>query len=112
MGQLSNLMSIPTDWYVTFINFLSASSTFSFFFCSAQRDERRGWLADAALAATQALYNFDLIKFYHNFLNRMLMINEMMVHYLNFRQVATMDRFQLRLLAIRPSQIGELHFQP
>jgi alpha-L-rhamnosidase len=39
-------------------------------FRSAQRDERRGWLADAALAATQALYNFDLIKFYCNYLNR------------------------------------------
>ncbi len=38
--------------------------------CSAQRDERRGWLADAALAATQALYNFDLIKFFRNYLNR------------------------------------------
>jgi hypothetical protein len=37
---------------------------------SAQRNECREWLANAALAATQALYNFDLIKFYHNYLNR------------------------------------------
>jgi alpha-L-rhamnosidase len=36
---------------------------------SDARDERRGWMGDAALTANQALYNFDLIKFYHNFLN-------------------------------------------
>ena len=40
----------------------------SFCFCSAQRNERRGWLADAALTVNEALYNFDLIKFYHNYL--------------------------------------------
>ncbi|CAF1345761.1 unnamed protein product [Adineta ricciae] len=48
-GQLSNLMSVPTD--------------------CPQRDERRGWLGDAALSVDEALYNFDLIKFYRNFLN-------------------------------------------
>ncbi|CAF0837872.1 unnamed protein product [Adineta steineri] len=48
-GQLSNLMSVPTD--------------------CPQRDERRGWLGDAALSVDEALYNFDLIKFYLNFLN-------------------------------------------
>ncbi|UJR34539.1 hypothetical protein I4U23_027316 [Adineta vaga] len=48
-GQLSNLMSIPTD--------------------CPQRDERRGWLGDTALTVDEALYNFDLIKFYLNFLN-------------------------------------------
>jgi alpha-L-rhamnosidase len=48
-SQLSNLMSIPTD--------------------CPQRDERKGWLGDAALTINEALYNFDLIKFYLNFLN-------------------------------------------
>ncbi|CAF1081136.1 unnamed protein product [Rotaria sordida] len=47
--QLSNLMSVPTD-------------------CT-QRDERRGWMGDASLTVDEALYNFDLIKFYRNFLN-------------------------------------------
>ncbi len=36
---------------------------------SPQRDERHGYLGDAALSVDEALYNFDLIKFYHNFLN-------------------------------------------
>jgi hypothetical protein len=36
---------------------------------SPQRDERRGWMGDAALSVNEALYNFDLIKFYLNFLN-------------------------------------------
>lgn len=35
---------------------------------SVQRDERRGYLGDASISADQALYNFDLFKFYHNFL--------------------------------------------
>ncbi|CAF1475050.1 unnamed protein product [Adineta ricciae] len=48
-GQLSNIMSLPTD--------------------CPQRNERRGWLGDAALSVDEALYNFDLIKFYQNFLN-------------------------------------------
>ncbi|CAF0776679.1 unnamed protein product [Adineta ricciae] len=48
-GQLSNIMSVPTD--------------------CPQRDERRGWMGDAALSVNEALYNFDLIKFYVNFLN-------------------------------------------
>jgi alpha-L-rhamnosidase len=34
-----------------------------------QRNERRGWLGDASLSVDEALYNFDLIKFYLNFLN-------------------------------------------
>ena len=37
-GQKSNLMSVPTD-------------------CD-QRDERRGWMGDAALTAEEATYNF------------------------------------------------------
>jgi alpha-L-rhamnosidase len=41
----------------------------SFFFFSDARDERRGWMGDASLTVDEALYNFDLIKFYHNFLN-------------------------------------------
>ncbi|CAF1133276.1 unnamed protein product, partial [Didymodactylos carnosus] len=48
-GQLSNIMSLPTD--------------------CPQRDERKGWMGDAALSVDEALYNFDLIKFYVNFLN-------------------------------------------
>jgi alpha-L-rhamnosidase len=36
---------------------------------SPQRHGRRGWLADASLTTDEALHNFDLIKFYHNFLN-------------------------------------------
>ena len=47
-GQLSNLMSIPTD--------------------CPQRDERQGWLGDAHLAAEQAILNFDLAAFYSQFL--------------------------------------------
>ncbi|UJR07843.1 hypothetical protein I4U23_012126 [Adineta vaga] len=47
-SQLNNLMSIPTD--------------------CPQRQERKGWLGDAALTVNEALYNFDLIKFYINFL--------------------------------------------
>ncbi|CAF2398731.1 unnamed protein product [Rotaria sp. Silwood2] len=48
-GQLSNSMSLPTD--------------------CPQRDERKGWMGDAALSVNEALYNFDLAKFYLNFLN-------------------------------------------
>ncbi|CAF4994020.1 unnamed protein product [Rotaria sp. Silwood1] len=48
-GQLSNLMSLPTD--------------------CPQRQERKGWLGDAALTVNEALYNFDLIKLYINFLH-------------------------------------------
>jgi alpha-L-rhamnosidase len=48
-GQLSNLMSIPTD--------------------CPQRDERHGWLGDAHLAAEEALYNFDMAAFYAKFLD-------------------------------------------
>ncbi|MBM4160147.1 MAG: alpha-L-rhamnosidase [Ignavibacteria bacterium] len=47
-GQLSNLMSIPTD-------------------CT-QRDERHGWLGDAHLAAEAAIFNFDMAAFYTKFL--------------------------------------------
>ena len=49
MGQLSNLMGIPTD-------------------CT-QRDERHGWLADAHLAAEESMFNFDMAAFYTKFLN-------------------------------------------
>jgi len=45
-GQLSNLMSVPTD-------------------CN-QRDERKGWMGDASLTVDEALYNFKLAPFYHN----------------------------------------------
>ena len=38
-------------------------------FFSPQRQERKGWLGDAALTVNEALYNFDLIKFYINFLH-------------------------------------------
>ncbi len=48
-GQLSNLMSVPTD--------------------CPQRDERHGWLGDAHLAAEQAAYNFDMAAFYAKFLD-------------------------------------------
>ena len=48
MGQLSNLMGIPTD--------------------CAQRDERHGWLGDAHLAAEESMFNFDMATFYRKFL--------------------------------------------
>lgn len=47
-GQLSNLMSIPTD--------------------CPQRDERHGWLGDAHLSAEEAVFNFDMAAFYSKFL--------------------------------------------
>jgi len=47
-GQLSNLMSLPTD--------------------CPQRDERKGWMGDAGLTVDEALFNFDLSPFYYNFL--------------------------------------------
>lgn len=43
-GQLSNLMSVPTD--------------------CPQRDERMGWMGDAHLSAEEAIYNFDMANFY------------------------------------------------
>jgi alpha-L-rhamnosidase len=47
-GQLSNLMSIPTD--------------------CPQRDERQGWLGDAHLSAEEAILNFDMASFYTKYL--------------------------------------------
>ncbi len=47
-GQLSNLMSIPTD--------------------CPQRDERYGWLGDAHLSAEEAMFNFDMAAFYTKYL--------------------------------------------
>lgn len=47
-GQLSNLMSVPTD--------------------CPQRDERYGWMADAHLAAEQSMFNFDMAAFFTKFL--------------------------------------------
>ena len=47
-SQLSNSMSIPTD--------------------CAQRNERRGWMGDVGLSVDEALYNFDYVNFYLNFL--------------------------------------------
>jgi alpha-L-rhamnosidase len=49
-GQLSNLMSIPTD--------------------CPQRDERQGWLGDAHLSAEEAIFNFDMAAFYSQFLDQ------------------------------------------
>lgn len=48
-GQLSNLMSVPTD--------------------CPQRDERMGWMGDAQLSAEEAIFNFDMINFYKKYLN-------------------------------------------
>lgn len=48
-GQLSNLMSIPTD--------------------CPQRDERHGWLGDAHLSAEEAAFNFDMAAFYAKFVD-------------------------------------------
>lgn len=47
-GQLSNLMSIPTD--------------------CPQRDERMGWMGDAQLSAEEAIFNFDMAQFYTKYL--------------------------------------------
>ncbi|MBD3255977.1 MAG: Bacterial alpha-L-rhamnosidase [Candidatus Lokiarchaeota archaeon] len=47
-GQLSNFMSIPTD--------------------CPQRDERHGWMGDAALTIEEAIYNFDVAQFYLKYL--------------------------------------------
>jgi len=47
-GQLSNLMSIPTD--------------------CPQRDERHGWMGDAQLAAEEAILNFDMARFFIKYL--------------------------------------------
>lgn len=68
-GQLSNIMSLPTDWFVIFRYQFFIHTCFLLIFSSPQRNERRGWMGDAALSVDEALYNFDLIKFYHNFLN-------------------------------------------
>jgi len=43
-GQLSNLMSIPTD--------------------CPQRNERMGWMGDAQLTVEEAIYNFNMAGFY------------------------------------------------
>mgnify|MGYP000226888060 CR=1 FL=1 len=43
-GQLSNLMSVPTD--------------------CPQRDERLGWMGDAQLTVEEAIYNFNMAAFY------------------------------------------------
>lgn len=48
-GQLSNLMSIPTD--------------------CPQRDERMGWMGDAQLTVEEAIYNFDMASFYIKYLD-------------------------------------------
>ena len=47
-GQLSNLMSIPTD--------------------CPQRDERHGWMGDAQLTVEEAIFNFNMNKFYAKYL--------------------------------------------
>lgn len=43
---------------------------------SPQRDERKGWLGDAALTVDEALYNYDLIQFYQNFLQSIIDIQQ------------------------------------
>ncbi|MCP4751271.1 MAG: family 78 glycoside hydrolase catalytic domain, partial [Proteobacteria bacterium] len=48
-GQLSNLMSIPTD--------------------CPQREERMGWMGDAQLACEESFYNFHMVSFYSKYLN-------------------------------------------
>ncbi len=48
-GQLSNLMSIPTD--------------------CPQREERMGWMGDAQLACEESFYNFHMVSFYAKYLN-------------------------------------------
>jgi len=48
-GQKSNLMSLPTD--------------------CPQRDERRGWMGDAALTSEEALLNFEMSALYTHWLN-------------------------------------------
>ncbi len=48
-GQLSNLMSIPTD--------------------CPQRDERMGWMGDAQLSAEEAILNFWMPAFYENWIS-------------------------------------------
>ncbi len=55
-GQLSNLMSIPTD--------------------CPQRDERLGWLGDAHLSAEEAILNFDMAAFYSQFLEDIRLAQE------------------------------------
>jgi alpha-L-rhamnosidase len=47
-GQLSNLMSIPTD--------------------CPQRDERMGWMGDAQLVSEETIYNFQMIGFFKKWL--------------------------------------------
>jgi len=47
-GQLSNLMSIPTD--------------------CPQRAERHGWMGDAQLTVEEAIFNFDMARFYMKYL--------------------------------------------
>jgi len=48
LTQSDNLHSVPTD--------------------CPQRDERQGWMADAAVSAEQAMHNFDMYTFYGNWL--------------------------------------------
>ncbi|WP_449462296.1 family 78 glycoside hydrolase catalytic domain [Tardisphaera miroshnichenkoae] len=50
-GQLSNLMSVPTD--------------------CPQRDERMGWMGDADLSAEEAIFNFWMPAFYENWVSEM-----------------------------------------
>jgi alpha-L-rhamnosidase len=52
-GQLSNLMSIPTD--------------------CPQRDERLGWTGDAQLTIEEILYNFDAVPFFNKWLHDLRM---------------------------------------
>lgn len=46
-AQLSNFMSIPTD--------------------CPQRDERHGWMGDAQLTTEEAIFNFDMARFYSKY---------------------------------------------
>ena len=51
-SQKSNLMGLPTD--------------------CPQRDERKGWMGDAALSAEEALYNYDMGALYSKWLEEMV----------------------------------------
>jgi len=52
-SQLSNLMSIPTD--------------------CPQRDERQGWMGDAQLTVEEAIFNFNMVRFYLKYLRDILL---------------------------------------
>ena len=91
-GQLSNMMSIPTDcpqvhshiitphnppctsrlmWLSRWMNCADPRWCVAVYclWCDVQRDERKGWMGDAGLTVDEGLFNFDTAPFYINFLN-------------------------------------------